>query len=344
VPGEDAGASVSGGSLARLPRRVIKTVIVAVAAFAAASPNATAHDSLAPQGAPHRWLPVEEWVFRHWVPFDERALTRALRLRGHELRAYLYNDHHTLAALARRRGIGLNDLVAKLLEPWGASVSQRERAVLRDHTVRLLTQGHLAQHVLFHSFHTVGLEAATRRLFGVTHTRFRALRRQRNPPLAIARRHGIPERTVTYGLGQVFRANQAAGVSRHQAWPAQATRMVRRQLAELPCWLRRPRPAADRGNPFGKATLQHGVHAAEWPSTPLQQRNDQRSVERVRRSLQPSCWRRPGAWNRSAADPEMPPKTPDTPPRASIARPRPPVRPSNPITHDLHCVLSGAER
>ena len=41
---------------------------------------------------------------------------------------------------------------------------KRQRAVLRDHTLRLLTQGHLAQHVLFHSFHTVGLEAATRRL------------------------------------------------------------------------------------------------------------------------------------------------------------------------------------
>jgi hypothetical protein len=190
-----------------LPRRTIKTITAAVCVLAAVSPTATAHDSLAPRGAPHQWLPVEEWVFRHWVPFDERALTRALKLRGHELEAYLYNDHNALADLARWRGIGLNELTTRLLAPWGATLTERQRAVLRDHTLRLLTQGHLAQHVLFHTFHTVGLETMTRQLFGVTHPRFRALREQRNTPLTIARRHAISERTVIHGIRQVFRAN-----------------------------------------------------------------------------------------------------------------------------------------
>ena len=60
-------------------------MIAAVGVLATVSPTASAHDSLAPRGAPHQWPPVEERVFRHWVPSDERSLTRALRLRGDEL-------------------------------------------------------------------------------------------------------------------------------------------------------------------------------------------------------------------------------------------------------------------
>jgi hypothetical protein len=65
----------------------------------------------------------------------------------------------------------------------------------------------------------------------------------------------------------------------------------------LPCWMRRPLPAQDDGNPFGKAMRQHGAHTAAWPSTPRQWRADERRVERVRRSLERSCWRRPRAWS-----------------------------------------------
>jgi hypothetical protein len=70
----------------------------------------------------------------------------------------------------------------------------------------------------------------------------------------------------------------------------------------LPCWMRRPLPAQDGSNPFGKAMRQHGTHTAAWPSTPRQWRADERRVERVRRSLERSCWRRPRAWSWHAVD------------------------------------------
>ena len=50
--------------------------------------SAQAHDSLAPLGASHNWLPEEEWVGRHWIPFDEQALKAELGLKGRNLHAY----------------------------------------------------------------------------------------------------------------------------------------------------------------------------------------------------------------------------------------------------------------
>jgi hypothetical protein len=134
---------------------------------------------------------------RHWVPFDRERLERALRLRGRSLEAYLFNDHHTLAELARRRGINVNWLADHLVAPWQPIVDAQNLAVLRGRTVRVLTQGHLAQHV--------------------------------------------------------FRTQQA--------WPAQADRILARQVETLPCWLRSLVPAMDPGGPYGKATWQHGRHA-----------------------------------------------------------------------------------
>ena len=81
--------------------RAIVAALVVMCVFAA---PARAHDSLAPAGAGHNWLPDEEWVHRHWLPFDERELEAALGLRGRELEAYLYDDHHTLAGVGCGRG------------------------------------------------------------------------------------------------------------------------------------------------------------------------------------------------------------------------------------------------
>src|SRR5215210_725563 len=83
-------------------------------------PPGGAHDSLAPPGARHTWLPEEDWVAFHWNPFDEQVLKRALGLRGRELEAYLYDDHRTLAELATRRGIDVERLADDLVAPWPA--------------------------------------------------------------------------------------------------------------------------------------------------------------------------------------------------------------------------------
>jgi hypothetical protein len=110
-------------------------------------PVAIAHDNLAPRGAPHRWLPHEPWVMQHRIPFDEARLQAALGLRGRQLESYTLDDHHRLADLARWRGLDPDALADELVAPWRSQVGDDELAVLRKRTMRLLTQGHLAQHV-----------------------------------------------------------------------------------------------------------------------------------------------------------------------------------------------------
>ena len=84
--------------------RPCESIVAAFVVMCVLAAPARAHDSLAPAGAGHNWLPDEEWVHRHWLPFDERELEAALGLRGRELEAYLYDDHHTLAGSGSVRG------------------------------------------------------------------------------------------------------------------------------------------------------------------------------------------------------------------------------------------------
>jgi hypothetical protein len=236
--------------------------LLLLVACLALAPAAAAHDSHAPAGARHAWLPPEAWVYEHWLPFDQARLERALGLRGRQLEAYLFNDHHTLADLARHRGIDVAALADHLLEPWSPPLAPDRLAVLRERTIRVLTQGHLAQHMFFHAFHSFGMgPAVARELFGVSDRRLHHLRTRGDTPLAIARRHGTSRRRLLAGLTEVLRARHRAAIATGEVWPAAADRLLARQLELLPCWIRSPRPSADPGNPYGKATLQHGVHA-----------------------------------------------------------------------------------
>ena len=102
--------------------RVALVGVLAATLTLAGAEDVSAHDSLAPPRASHRWLPQEEWVSRHWIPFDERRLNLALGLHRRELEGFLYNDHRVLAELARRRGIDLEQLTDHLLAPWRSRV------------------------------------------------------------------------------------------------------------------------------------------------------------------------------------------------------------------------------
>ena len=268
-----------------------------VAALLAAAMPARAHDSLAPPGSPHVWLPGEKWVGAHWIPFEEQALKRELRLHGRELEAYLYDDHHTLADLARRRGLTVEALADRLLAPWQATASAERLARLRGYTTRILTQGHLAQHVFYHVFHGVPVVESAPSVFGVPGAEYARLREAGRTPLSIAHRGGVNYRAARSGMIAVFRAQRDEGIARRVAWPAESGRIFRRQVRLLPCWLRRTMPEADPGNPYGKARYQHGNHGPGWPATPAQRRRNERRVERVRRSLRPSCWGRPPRWS-----------------------------------------------
>lgn len=258
--------------------------------------TADAHDSAAPPGAPHRWLPAEEWVYRHWVPFSEQDLTDALALKRGELEAYLYDDHHSLSELARRRGIEVGALADRLVAPWRERSDPGHVAVLRDRTLRVLTQGHLAQHVFFHVYHGVDVESVAPRLFGVSSERFAQRRRAGAAPDEIARVAGRSAADVRSRMTRLLSAEQAAGVRARQTPPAGASRMLSRQRSRLSCWTTRPLPRWDPGSPYGKQMIQHGEHPARWPSTPAERLGDEARVERVRRTLPRTCWRPPRRW------------------------------------------------
>jgi hypothetical protein len=271
---------------------VLLAAIVGLALAWAASP-ASAHDSLAPVGVAHNWLPNEEWVHRHWIPFDERELARALGLGRRELEAYLYNDHNTLAALAQARGAELEALVERLLAAWG-DVPQLD--VLRERTLRLLTQGHLAQHVFFHVFHGVWLEPHADHVFGMPADAYRGLREDGATYAEIADAGGMPLAALRDHVVRSFVANRDEGIARGEASPAQSGHILSRTMQRLDCWLRRPPAGVDPGNPYGKNRFLHGRHEAGWPTTPAERRADQRRVERVRRGLERACWPHPPRW------------------------------------------------
>jgi hypothetical protein len=275
----------------------MRKLLPVVVAFLLAPGMAAAHDALAPPGSDPVWLPAEKWVESHWVPFDEQALKAALGLRGRQLEAYLYDDHHTLAELARRRGIAPDQLADRLIDPWRATSSPERLERLRDHTLRTLTQGHLAQHVFFHVFHGLPVAQNAPALFGMSSADYLRLRARGLRPLRIAHRGGKTYRSVRDGMVALFAAARDEGIRDRLAWASQSYRIFDRQVRALPCWLRRPDPPRDPGNPYGKARQLHGRHGHGWPATERERRANERRAERIRRSLHSSCWSPPPPWS-----------------------------------------------
>src|SRR3954466_2730177 len=105
-------------------------------------------DSLAPNGAPAHWLPPEPWVYNHWLPFDERRLYRLLGITREQLWQQLRDDHRTLSELASTHGWPEPArLAATLVAPERARVGAAQATVLQARAERVITQGHLAQHL-----------------------------------------------------------------------------------------------------------------------------------------------------------------------------------------------------
>ena len=250
------------GLEARVQARPIIALAVVLAFLAA---PAAAHDSEAPRGAEHRWLPSERWVQKHWLPYDESRLYELLRVDTRQVFEWLSNDHRTLAQLARRRRVSTHTLAKRLLEPRRASLSVREYRVLRERAQRTLTQGHLAQHVFFHVFHGAHLngheDGHIEHLFGVDRHEYRRLRQHRRmSPYAIARRHGRSTATVREHVIRALHAEARLGVRVGAMSAAQRERLLARQLRVVDCWLTRPAPKFDPHHPFGDRFSGHGHH------------------------------------------------------------------------------------
>lgn len=243
---------------------------------------AVAHDSHAPPDALHRWLPDEEWIMGHWIPFDETRLSAELGVGTPRLFDWLLNDHRTIADLAERRGVRLRGLAKRLLANRRDHVTDRQYRILLRRTGDMLTQGHLSQHTLFHVFHGTGLTGPTRiqAWFGVSADEWERLRLDGLTPNQIARRHGRdPREARAHELG-VLEDIALRGADRHATTRAQADFMLARQRRLLNCWMKSPLARYDRDNPFGDHWGNHGPHG-----------HDSR-VGLIHKKPPRGCWRR----------------------------------------------------
>jgi hypothetical protein len=240
---------------------MLVTVLLATLAIAA---PATAHDSLAPPGARHNWLPTEDWSAFHWSPFDELRLAQLLGITHHELYDYQSDDHRTLAQLAVSRGINPRTLREDLLAPWKGRVSRARLRALRNHTSRMLTQAHLAQHMFWHPFHSPAFmrnpDQAAHDLFGVSIKTYRRLRRARYTQVQIAARGGRTALQLRRVITHHLEMEAEMGVRMRLTPKSQAQRMLTRQKSLIACWMTKPLPQFDADIPFGDPLSHHGPH------------------------------------------------------------------------------------
>jgi Tol biopolymer transport system component len=207
-------------------------------ATATAPVKKASFDSEAPVTAPAHWLPPEDWVYNHWLPYDEGRLYELLGTTRGEIWRQLRDDRHNLAELAARRGWpDPAKLAAALVAPRAAEVSPATLATLRSRAQRTITQGHLSQHLLFHSLHQFAIPSEAPEIFGVTDIAFRQLRRAEQSPLEIGRLHGrSPSRIQALSTG-VLRERARFGTDTGAMSERQAAILLRRQISQLPRWL-----------------------------------------------------------------------------------------------------------
>ena len=193
---------------------------------------------LAPPGAPAHWLPPEAWVYNHWLPYDEGRLYALLGVTRGDIWRQLRDDHHNLAELARAHGWPSPErLAAALVAPRAGEVSPATLRVLQGRALRTITQGHLAQHLFFHSLHQFAIPSEAPEIFGVTDAEFRALRRGEQSPLDVGRVHGRSPSQIQALAAAVLRERVRAGVSSGAMTAQQGRLLLARQLAQLPRWL-----------------------------------------------------------------------------------------------------------
>jgi hypothetical protein len=235
----------------RTPRAVSGAIVVARGKSSTTRLISIPADSLAPPGARHNWLPDEGWAWMHWLPFEEPELAAALGTDAAGIRSYLSDDRRVLAVLARRHGWRVGPLARYLTRRFDGRVTRSRLADLRWRTERVLTQGHLAQHVLFHSFHGPAIPAHAEQLFGISRRAFVAARQAGLAPSDLALREGRSSTTVRAGVLGILTGEADEGVRTGSESRAQSKRMLARQRRYLGCWMASPLPKFDPNNPFG---------------------------------------------------------------------------------------------
>ena len=221
------------------PAAAVVALALALPATAAATPGSG--DSDAPPGAPPHWLPNEEWVYQHWLPYDERELERALGMSRGVLWRILRDDvDGTIADAAREHGLDPAAVARSVVRrSWrGVRLAPERRALLQARALRTLTQGHLAQHIFFHSLHQNAIPDNAAAVFGTaSRAEFQRLRRSELSPVQICRLYGGTRAQAVQRAQATLRRYAHRAVDGQAMPPVQARRLLARQLAQLPRWL-----------------------------------------------------------------------------------------------------------
>jgi hypothetical protein len=222
--------------------KTVRPLVALLAALALAAVPATAHaaDTHAPHGARGDWLPADEWVLSQWLPYDEATLDHLLRTNRDELASWL-DDHRTLGALARKRGLRSQRALAKrLVAARGGPMSPARRRTLERRALDTLTQAHLARHVLFHIYHSPAIATAAPRVFGMSAARYRTLRDTGLSPRRIAAAGGRTQAQLRDALLVLFRERGAHAVRIGATSARQARTLRAEQTAAVDAFMARP--------------------------------------------------------------------------------------------------------
>lgn len=215
--------------------------LVVLAAVGGAAP-AGARDSHAPAGAPDRWLPDDEWVMSGWSPIDETRLQQLTGIDREELKRWLDN-RRSLGRLVRTHGVrDLRAFGITLTAPQCAARRPRQVSCreLRRRVADMLSQPHLARHVLFHLYHSHALTLHTQWIFGLSRAEFIAARARGESPLQIATSGGIDEVTLTARLNRFFRLRDERGAREGAQTEQQAALQAARQRADMSFYIHKP--------------------------------------------------------------------------------------------------------
>jgi hypothetical protein len=219
-----------------MSRRVLPILLGLTILWPAA---AQAADSHAPHGARADWLPATEWVMSSWLPYDEQRLYDLLGSDRAEVHAWL-NDRRTLAGLAAKRGHrSARALAAALVAPRARGASAALVRELRARALETLTQAHLANHVLFHIFHTPAIADHAQRIFGMTPAAYRRLRDAGSSPQLIGATTGRTPAQVSAALRAVLRQRGERAVRSGAMSKSQAAALLAEQDAGLGGYVQR---------------------------------------------------------------------------------------------------------
>lgn len=194
-------------------------------------------DPAAPPGASADWLPSEEWVMERWLPFDQTDLLAMLGLDAPALWKLIGRTGRSIDGVAAARGVPRHRLAHRLVNARSSQFDATPRHVLITRANRVLSQPHLAEHVLFHPFHTWSVLRNTREVFGVPQAAFDDLLQRRHLSfIEIASTAGIDRAELRRRALRHAAHGARKGMREGAITPTQAKAMRRLDIASFDQW------------------------------------------------------------------------------------------------------------